>query len=158
MNRTTFLVSYILLMPFTFFNDLKIVSLGLGMARGGLGSLMGLLYLLLPIALAVIACKRGRRMGRPRLYRLSIAAILSPFILLVLSALAQRIPALMVIAVTLGSQAPLVLHTICATLGGQLSYAEKSARPVIAVADKPKAAPPAASTSPLNIRYPKDPQ
>ena len=133
MNRTTFLISYILL---------ALLSGGAGnnwtltvafmrfatMGAAALATPMVVVLLVVPIALIVIARLRGQRIAKPWLVWLPVAALLISILPWVMYPLATRgfglknAPIYFTMALTtLSMLAPIVLHTVCATLGGQNS-------------------------------------
>lgn len=130
MNRTAFLVSYIVL---------ALASGGVGsswtltivymrfaaMGAAALATPAVIVLLTVPIALIVVTFLRAKRIGKPWLVWLPVAALLASLLQPTIGLLGLKLglgglaPYVFTLLSIITTQAPLILHTVCATLGAQ---------------------------------------
>ena len=137
MKRNTFLISYIIiaLLAGNLGNSWTVTILAMRFAFNGLAALVSLPVLasiILPFVLSYIASVRGRHIGRPKLFWFPLFAFLLSLlpwaIQLMIRPASPNSPVtegvvftyLFMLMSTISTQAPLVLHAICLTLGTQV--------------------------------------
>lgn len=146
MKRNTFLISYIIIavLAGNLGDPWSATMLAMKFAFNGiaaLASLPVLASLILPFVLSYIASVRGRHIGRPKLLWLPLIAFLLsllPWVIqLFIRPTSPGSPAtqsvvstyLFILMSTISTQAPLVLHVICLTLGTQVRNVDTEIRP-----------------------------
>ena len=135
MNRTTFLISYILLalfccspvnlLPNGFWMNIlwspyQVFSAFAVVGWNALRSPKIIVPIAITIALIIIARSRGRQIGRPWLFWLPVAALL-----LSMGRVAHPLSTLGPVLEILAVLGPLILHAVCVTLGAQNGDAQR---------------------------------
>lgn len=142
MNRTTFLISYVLLAWLSggIGNSWTVTVMFMRFATMGwaaLGTPEVIISIAVPIGLIVIARMRGKSIGKPWLVWLPVAALFVAILPWMTYAFAKQGLSLKDVPIyltaflsTLGTLGPIVLHTVCATLGAQIPAIPEHTRPI----------------------------